>query len=140
MKAGNILTVLFIASLFLMAPILKPVVEINLFPFENSSYLINSQGTSITMSSDIITPVEINITRINQENNYKEIIWSGEVSSINETTIDLVHRGYYLFEFRSSKIARITIDENGIPLSSITYPMILLVAIFANRLVSSRRY
>ena len=138
MQVKPVLIILLISSSLLLLPITKPNTEITLFPFEKRAVIINLQTSKVSVTSGIEAQFTLNFSRLDPQKNSIEHLFDGEVLTTWEFELEL--RGNYLFEFliESLTIATITIDQFGLPTSSIIYIigiMIVSLAYFLKRLI-----
>ena len=141
MKLYNIITIIFLASLILLIPLVRPADEYKLTPFKPKTIVINVQNSFILISADI--PAEIDITAFYLDpssNDITEILATEPFSS--KTKIDVSNRGFYRLDFLSEDIVTITISTSTLPNSSriiLSFTTVLMI-IFQLRKQFSRSF
>ncbi|MHA2169242.1 MAG: hypothetical protein ACXAB7_05055 [Candidatus Kariarchaeaceae archaeon] len=134
MKVPTLLIIFGISSIFFMAPILSSTTSVTLLPDSKKVVRYRSDMPEIVLKTNIITPVQFNLTYLKPFSQETKIIEQGSFQT--SIKIDIDKPGIYQFEFLSSEIAKIEINGRGIYLESLFVffgSIIIIASIFSFR-------
>ncbi|MHA2055233.1 MAG: hypothetical protein ACW99F_16765, partial [Candidatus Hodarchaeales archaeon] len=114
MKISNILLVLLLTSFLLLLPTAKPVEEIELFPLQLKTVVINIQSAEVTISTSTLANINMSIFFFNPKTNSSEIYEDTQVFTSSKT-VEFDQRGHYQFSFLSGFITTLEISFEGLP-------------------------
>ncbi|MHA2171782.1 MAG: hypothetical protein ACXAB7_18055 [Candidatus Kariarchaeaceae archaeon] len=126
MKISNILLVLLLTSFLLLLPTAKPVEEIELFPLQLKTVVINIQSAEVTISTSTLANINMSIFFFNPKTNSSEIYEDTQVFTSSKT-VEFDQRGHYQFSFLSGFITTLEISFEGLPITTLVLVSSLLV-------------
>lgn len=132
MKISSFILILFIGSTFLLLPSMRGTETFVLFPSEEKIVVINIQTTKIEITSDIDIKIQLTVSRMDPKTGSLEVI-RNKVDLLEPMTISIDKRGNYMFQFKSFKIAKVQIVQNGIPDMSLIYIGMMLLIFILDR-------
>ena len=126
MKISSILFVLLLSSFLLLLPTAKPIEEIELFPLQMKTVVINVQSAEVTISTITPANIEMSIFYLNPRTLELENFTATQVFTSSKT-IEFDQRGHYQFNFRSGRITILEISFEGLPTITLILVSALLV-------------
>jgi hypothetical protein len=132
MKLSTLANILILGSLLLLSPLAEQPTEVRVIQQTPISYAVEIHQPKISIKSSVIGTVNYNITFVDDVDvieNLSDPKSRGELTTDNnEVIIDVEKVGFFIFEFLSTSLGTVTIQGEGIDLSSWFY--ILIFAIF----------
>jgi len=131
MRISRILTILLLASLLLIMPVISTPARLTLFNFQKQNLAINIKSPNVLIESNIHSEITINVSYYNPVSNHLVSLYNGSI--YDKLQLTLPHRGYYVFTFFSVYIAEVTIAQRSLPLLT---PVIISILLLLNVIVS----
>ncbi|MHA2403461.1 MAG: hypothetical protein ACXADH_10765 [Candidatus Kariarchaeaceae archaeon] len=126
MKISSILLVLLLSSFLLLLPTAKPVEEIELFPLQLKTVVINIQSAEVTITTSTPGNIEMTIFFLNPKTNSSESFEDTQQFT-SSRTVEFDQRGHYQFSFLSGFITKLEISFEGLPITTLVLVSSLLV-------------
>lgn len=138
MNLKTLLSILMIASLLLILPVLQAPNSVTLIQNTAKAVVIPIKTPSVQITLDHNFPVFLNVSFINPITNTSTLVTLKGFIFSSVLVLDLEQgRGYYLFEFLSSQVSTVEIKQQGLFFASI---LILIFIVTANVIIVIRDY
>ncbi|MHA2275769.1 MAG: hypothetical protein ACXAC2_08390 [Candidatus Kariarchaeaceae archaeon] len=129
MKISTLSNILLLGSLLLISPLAEQPTEIRIIQQTPISIAVEIHQPQISIKSSVAGEVNYTITYFNaKENTTKKIPVGGTLTTNNR---DVTHKvtdiGFYIFDFFSTAIGKITIQGKGIYLASWFYILLFVI-------------
>ena len=129
MRLYSILVVFLLTSFLLLLPAIRPAAEVDLFPSQPKTVIVNIQSADVKLtSSSRGIRIDMNVSYLDVEALSLDNLTEYNTFFENSITLEnLDSQGQYLFWFKSSTITTLTIEFVGVPPITLAVVSILLV-------------
>ena len=135
MKFKTPLHILLLISLLLLTPLVQNEKNVTLIGDVKKSIIIRINSPEIKISSDNSETIQLNVTYLDESSQQTKLVTPSIFAFISSKNIPTDTPGQYLLEFLSPKLSEITIDGQGLYLSSIVivFGMVILNTIILTK-------